>query len=118
MSRLWEQEWVSTALMALILIGIGLLVIGGVTFFTAQYDTGRILAERVEIQRLAAEAGQAARDTYAQMLFGRDQQLVRLESDLNRGIIMSGAGLILIALGWIGREVRKSRRVSTAVPRP
>jgi hypothetical protein len=100
MLNLARREWFRPLALALLMIGIGLTVFGVISFINTQSQIEQNFAHRVQTEQITLEA---LTEAEGMMLMSADIQLGQLQNDLNRAVIMSGVGIICLAVGWMGR---------------
>ncbi len=108
MRNLAQKEWVKSLFLAVLIIGIAAAAYAVYSFLTTQYQIGQNLAYQVQNELIPFNMENPS-ESEGLMLMRADLELHRLQADLSRSIIIGGAGLILIAVGWIGREVIRPR---------
>jgi len=111
--RLFTQERVNAFIMALILIGVVLIAMGAYQFL----DAAQKLQSNTAHQILNAEATAEAQSLdAAQGLVASDMERRRLDRQHDQSLIMAGAGLALLAVGWLGYDYVRGRRKANATP--
>jgi hypothetical protein len=106
MGKIWDKESVKSLMLALILVGVALTIISIVGYIRNTYEIGQNLAYQIQSQNQTIDP---QTPTEGQMLMAADMQLRDLVRDRNTMLILGGAGLILIAVGWIGRDLVRGR---------
>ncbi|MBE2182367.1 MAG: hypothetical protein IAE89_02975 [Anaerolineae bacterium] len=111
MQKLLDQEWFRSLFLALMIIGILLLAFGVIRYFTLSYQMGQNLAFQIQAQSQNVDPQTMAE---AQGLMASNEALRQIEAGRSQSVIFSGAGLVLIAVGWLGRDWVQSKRRKTA----
>jgi hypothetical protein len=106
MGRVLEKEWFRSLMLALILLGVGFMLFAVVRYGVLSYQIGQNLAYQAMNRAAPVEAGTG---NEAMGLIRAGQELREMTAQQNQSIIFLGAGMILIALGWLGRDMAKSR---------
>ncbi len=105
-----HADWVRGAIIAFILIGIVLVVLGVVQFVSTSIALDNNLAYQVRTGEQPATAGS---NTEARGLVASDLERRDLVQERYNALIMGGAGLILLSIGWIGFDVARNRKKSS-----
>jgi uncharacterized membrane protein YidH (DUF202 family) len=110
-AKIFTHERINALIAALVLIGIALLLVG----IWRYVDAGQRLTGN---EAQAIQTGDASLNIQtpeqAQGLIAADVQRRRLERQQNESLIMAGVGLALLALGWLGYDLVRTRRKSRA----
>lgn len=112
-NRLVQQEWFRAIALAFVMIGVALSL-----FSAARYvDLSFRIAGNASFQVRQA-GGKAALETQtdARMLMAADLQLRELDSERNTALIAGGAGLVILAIGWLGYDLSRTQRQRLNVP--
>jgi hypothetical protein len=106
-SGIFTQERINAFIMALILIGIVLVIISVVRFISASVQLEGNLAH--QIQSSDTPINPETPDE-AQGLVASDIERRELSGQRNEALVMGGAGLGLLAVGWLGYDFARGRR--------
>jgi len=106
MGRVLEQEWFRSLMLALILLGVGFMLFAVVRYEVLSYQIGQNLAYQVMNEVASVETGTG---NEAMGLIRAGQELREMTAQQNQSIIFLGAGMILVAVGWLGRDLAKAR---------
>lgn len=108
-----NKEWIRGLLVALIIIGVGLAAISAQQFIDA---TLRLQDNTTYQTRSSGEEVTIESQTEALMLMGEGVEFQRLTAQRNNALIIGGVGLVILAVGWLGYDIARSKRrkLSTA----
>lgn len=107
MLRHINADWIRGVIIAFILIGIVLVVLGVVQFVSTSIALDNNLAYQVRTGEQPATAGS---NTEARGLVASDLERRDLVQERYNALIIGGAGLVLLSIGWIGFDVARNRR--------
>jgi hypothetical protein len=107
MARVLQAEWFRSLMLALLIIGLALLAFGVFRYVTLTYDIGQNMAFQIMSQDQSIDPQSVSE---AQGLIAANESLREMVSARNGAVIAGGAGLILIAIGWLGRDLSSARR--------
>lgn len=118
MQKLIDQEWFRSLFLTLIIIGILLLAFGVIRYFTLSYQMGQNLAFQIQSQDQSVDPQTMVE---AQGLMASNEELREINAGRSQSVIFAGVGLVLIAVGWLGRDWvrsqrRKAEKSTTKVP--
>lgn len=102
-----DKDWVRGILIALIIIGIGLAAIAAQQFIDA---TIKLQDNTTYQKQISGEEVSVESQTEAMMLLGEGVEFRRLNSQRDNALIIGGAGLVVLAVGWLGYDFVRSRR--------
>jgi Na+-translocating ferredoxin:NAD+ oxidoreductase RnfA subunit len=106
-SRILEQSWFSTACIVILTIGVLVVAYTGFQYVRATLD----LQDNLAYKELHSEdETDLANESVARMLFAADRERIELEDIRSSAMIFGGAGLVAIAIGWIGLDFVRSQR--------
>jgi H+/Cl- antiporter ClcA len=108
-SGIFTQERINAFIMALILIGVVLVTISVVRFVSASQQLDGNLAQQMQSGEIPVNP-ETPEET--QGLIASDIERRRLSGERNEALIMGGAGLGLLAVGWLGYDFARGRRKS------
>ncbi len=111
MQKLIDQEWFRSLFLALIIIGILLLTFGVVRYFTLSYQMGQNLAFQIQSQSQSVDPQTM---TEAQGLMASNEELRQINASRSQSVILAGVGLVLVAVGWLGRDWVQAQRRKAA----
>lgn len=111
MKHILQSETARALLLALILIGVGLAVFGGVQYARLTLAINDNVAYQINAR---GEQIDPQSMTEGQLLMAASMALRELDAERDRALIAGGAGLMLIAVGWLGRELTGSRKAQPA----
>lgn len=111
MKRFFQSETVRALLLALILIGAALATFGVVQYVRLTLAINDNVAYQINAR---GEQIDPQSMTEGQLLMAASMELRELDSERDRALIAGGAGLMLIAVGWLGRELTGSRKEPTS----
>ncbi|MDZ4767396.1 MAG: hypothetical protein SGI73_22885 [Chloroflexota bacterium] len=101
MGKLWDKNGIKSVLLALIFLGVALTAFAIYGYIRNSYEIGQNVAYQIQSQNRAIDP---QTQTEGQMLMVADIQLRELVRDRNVMMIIGGVGLVLLAVGWIGRD--------------
>lgn len=107
MTNVWRQDTIRIVLMALILIGGALAVIGIIQFASATLSLQNNAAYQASI---GGEPLALGSEEQAQGLIAASMEYRRLLAQRNTALILGGAGLVAGAVGWLGYDFLRSRQ--------
>lgn len=107
MNRFFEQEWVRAGIMALVMIGVVLLLVGLAYFI----DTTQRLNSNAAYQiQTSGQQINPQSEAEAQGLIISDIQKRDLLQRRSLAVAFIGGGLVLLTAGWLGRDILTGRR--------
>jgi hypothetical protein len=106
MTDVWRRDTIRIMLMALILIGLLLAVIGVIQFVDAALRLQNNAAYQASIGGDPLSLGSREQ---AQGLIAAGMEYRRLLAQRNNALIFGGAGLVVGALGWLAYDYLRSR---------
>lgn len=102
MKRVLTSELARSLLLALILIGVAMTVFGIVQYVRMTSEINANIAYQINSQGQEINPQTIAE---GQMLMSASIELRELDHQRDISLIIGGSGLVLIALGWLGREL-------------
>ncbi len=118
MQKLIDQEWFRSLFLTLIIVGILLLVFGVVRYFTLSHQMEQNRAFQIQSQNELVDPQSVSE---AQGLIASGEELRQIESARTQSVIFVGVGLVLLGIGWLGRDwvqTRRRKAVKTAAKAP
>lgn len=125
MARL-NRDTFKPLLLAVLLVGIALLAFGLLRLITnaqALQDSRDQIAklEAIYQQQVQTNGGQPdtndpATEAAGRGLFSASMGQRKLEEDMWQGAVIMGAGVIVLAVGWLGYDLLRGKRKATAEP--
>ncbi|MBW4435814.1 MAG: hypothetical protein KME04_01690 [Pleurocapsa minor GSE-CHR-MK-17-07R] len=106
MTRLFQKEWFRTLLLMMFIAGILLVIFAVVQYVSLSYQIGQNVAYQIQTQNQTIDP-QTINE--AQSLMAADMSLREMLNARDSMLIYFGAGLILAALGFLGRDLINSR---------
>lgn len=106
MTRLFQKEWFRTLLLMMFIAGILLVIFAVVQYISLSYQIGQNVAYQIQTQNQTIDP-QTINE--AQSLMAADMSLREMLNARDSMLIYFGAGLILAALGFLGRDLINSR---------
>jgi hypothetical protein len=107
LERLVNAEWMKPALYALLIIGIAALVFGVFRFLEATVNMQNNLAYQIQASDQEIDPQSEGE---AMQLMSADLERRALDRQRDQALIVAGAGLALISLGWLGNDFVSIRR--------
>lgn len=107
MTDIWRQDTIRIVLMALMLIGVVLAVVGIIQFADAALRLQNNAAYQASI---GGEPLALGSQEQAQGLIAAGMEYRRLLAQRNNALILGGAGLVAGAVGWLGYDFIRSRQ--------
>jgi hypothetical protein len=107
MENVWRQDTIRIVLMAIVLIGLVLVVIGIIQFADAALKLQNNAAYQASI---GGEPLALGTEEQAQGLIAASMEYRRLLAQRNNALIFGGAGLVAGAVGWLGYDLMRSRQ--------
>jgi len=107
MKRVLSSELARSLMLALILVGIVMTVFGIVQYVRLTGDINANIAYQINAR---GEEINPQTMTEGQMLMTAGMELRELDHQRDISLIVGGSGLVLIALGWLGRELGAPRK--------
>lgn len=109
-ARILEHESTRSVLLALCIVAVLLIAFGGWQFLDASL---RIQDNPAHQAQMSDEAISLESEVQAQGLLAAGLEYRRLLAQRNTALMIGGAGLALLALGWIGYDMIRSYRRRT-----
>ena len=109
-ARILEHESTRRVLLALAIVAVLLIAFGGWQFLDASL---RIQDNPAYQAQMSDEAISLESEVQAQGLLAAGLEYRRLLAQRNTALMIGGAGLALLALGWIGYDMIRSYRRRT-----
>lgn len=109
-ARILEHESTRSVLLALCIVAVLLIAFGGWQFLDASL---RIQDNPAYQAQMSDEAISLESEVQAQGLLAAGLEYRRLLAQRNTALMIGGAGLALLALGWIGYDMIRSYRRRT-----
>jgi amino acid transporter len=106
MTGLLHKEWVRTVLLMMFIAGILLVVYAVVNYVSLSYQIGQNIAYQIQTSDQTIDP-QTLNE--AQSLMAADISLREMVNGRDSMLIYFGAGLMLAALGFLGRDFVNSR---------
>lgn len=114
MTQLFQKEWFRTVLLMMFIAGILLVIFAVAQYISLSYQIGQNVAYQIQTQNQTIDP-QTINE--AQSLMAADMTLREMLNARDSMLIYFGAGLILAALGFLGRDLINSRlKKEAAVP--
>ena len=110
-ARILEHESTRSVLLALCIVAVLLIAFGGWQFLDASL---RLQDNPAYQAQMSDEAISLESEVQAQGLLAAGLEYRRLLAQRNTALMIGGAGLALLALGWIGYDMIRSYRRRTA----
>jgi hypothetical protein len=105
--NLLREDWLKALTLAALIIGVLLVVTGAAFFVDASIKLPKNLAYQA---RSSGTEIPLQSEAEGRMLMAADIEARSLESQRDQALIIGGAGLVVVALGWIGYNFVNSRR--------
>lgn len=102
MKRVLTSELARSLLLALILIGVAMTAFGIVQYVRMTGEINANIAYQINSQGQEINPQTISE---GQMLMASSIELRELDHQRDISLIIGGSGLVLIALGWLGREL-------------
>ncbi len=111
MNRILENEFIERLLFTAIVIGILMAAGGAIRYLMISNELSENLAAQIH-----DDGGEVAIESksQAQGLMASDLERRRLVSEQFNMMIIGGAGLALLGLGWLGTDIVRGRRKRAA----
>lgn len=106
MGAIFSRESIKTVVAAIILIGIVVFLFGLYQFITASQGIENNYAYQFRSQNTSVQEMDQAT---GRVLMIEDMKLRDLQRTRNEAAIITGAGVILIAGGWLGADMLRGR---------
>lgn len=105
MQRLLKNDNFKPLMLALIMLGIVALALGLYRFIDLSQQLQNNLA--YQLQSGGGQSMNIQTQADAQMLIGASVQMQRLTGQRSEAVVLIGAGVALIALGWLGYDLAR-----------
>jgi hypothetical protein len=105
--RLVKAEWIKPTLYALLIIGIAALLFGAFRFLEATVNIQNNMAHQIQS---SGQQVDPQSESEAMQLMSADLERRAFDRQRDQALIIAGAGLALIALGWLGNDFVSLRR--------
>jgi hypothetical protein len=104
-----RYETAKPFLLALMIIGFAAALFGAYRVIVMTQERDANFAYRTQQQQAADNATLEVNQAEASVLFGSQLSLVEIERARYEGVIITGVGLMLVALGWLVNDVWRTR---------
>lgn len=102
-----KRDWVNAFVLALVLVGMLLALFGTYRYVDASRRLGDNIAHQI---RSSGEQIDPQTTAEARGLVAADVERRRLIGQRNDALLMGGAGLVTLAVGWIAYDYLRNRR--------
>lgn len=106
MKNIFKSEQIKAILLAIIIIGFVLVAFGAYRYIDAALQLNNNIAQRTHA---SGEDISNLSTGEAQMLMSADIKRRELLQQQNYALIFAGAGLVLVAVGWLGGDFLVAR---------
>lgn len=113
MKRVLQSELTRSILLALILIGVALAGFGVFQYIRLTQAINDNVAYQINAQGQQIDPQSIAE---GQALMAASMSLRELDAERDQALILGGAGLVLIAVGWLGRELTGGKHPAPPAP--
>lgn len=114
-SAFLRHEWTRSAVLAMFIIGGLMFVFAVYQIASSSYQMGQNIAYQQQARGGEVDLQSQAQ---AQQLLAADLSLRELYQQRNTGIILAGAGLMVLAVAWIVRDAAAGARRAEANRKP
>ncbi len=110
--RIFDREWFRGVVMTIMVLGIVIALLGVWQYSSASQALAANPAQQLAEEQAADEEAVETIETQAEgrMLLASDIERRQLQADQYYAMITAGIGLAVLAIGWIGLDVARSRR--------
>lgn len=105
LQNLFEQDWLRGVLYTIIAMGLIATLFGGWRLVATEFELRDNMAYQRRNDEITIET-----PTEQQLLFLSDMERRQLQRDRWSGMIVTGAGLVVLSVGWMGLNVSNALR--------
>lgn len=118
MKRILNHDLAKPFALALILIGVGLIAFAVFRYAQTSYNIGQNFAFQRQVQSESEGADIALQnESEARVLMAEDMELRDLVRERNNTFVVGGAGLIVLAVGWLLNDLVNSNQNTKNQPK-
>lgn len=113
LKQLTQKNWFRSLMLALIMVGLGLSLFSAARYIDLSF---RITGNASFQARQTGEQVTLPTEADARVLMAADLELRQMEVNRSNIMISGGAGLVILAVGWLGYDMTRTQKPLTIMP--